>query len=186
MKIFRKLLFLLCFTFFGNSLYSEDDYSPFRYTYFQEAGVSFYYSGYAFAPSLGYWFRFNFYEKNEFLSVSASCPVSVGGYFSSYSGGYFALDLPATVEINFGNRANDLTEFPIGGFAGVGGGFNLMYGFGASRSYGPLVHGGLRTSIAGKNMTLRFSYLIGVGGIAENSSIDTNPNVLGLGIFYSL
>lgn len=186
MKIFRSLFLILCFAWYGNNLRSQDN-SSFRYTYFQSAGGSLYYSGYAFAPSLSYWFRFNYYEFNEFLSLSASLPLSAGGYFSSYSGGFFMVDLPVTADINFGNQANDLTEFPIGGFLGVGGGFNFMYGIGASRSYGPLLHAGLRVAPGGRNMTLRFSYLLGIGGVDSSTpSLDNNPNVVGVGIFYSL
>ncbi|MCX6182749.1 MAG: hypothetical protein NT150_12565 [Bacteroidetes bacterium] len=184
MNIFRKLVFVGCFISFGSNLCAQEKYSPFHYTFFQEGGASIYYSGYALGPSLSYWFRFNFYEFSEFLSLSASCPVSIGGYFSSYSGGYFALDLPATLDFNFGNRANDETEFPVGGFAGVGAAFNAMYGIGASRSYGPLVHTGFRTSVAGRSMTLRFSYLFGLGGMDASTQVDGNPNVIGLGLFY--
>jgi hypothetical protein len=186
MNLFRKAFLVIVFSFFGNSLYCKVDSTSLRWTYFQEGGVSFYYSGYAFAPSLSYWFRFNFYEFNEFASLSLSAPLSASGYFSTYSGGYLMVDLPVTADFNFGNHANDITDFPIGGFLGVGAGFNYMFGFGASRSYGPLLHAGLRTSLMGRKMTLRLSYLIGPGGIDPVLLRDDNPNVLGLGIFFSL
>ncbi|MFM7023549.1 MAG: hypothetical protein ACKOXB_11295 [Flavobacteriales bacterium] len=189
MKIFRRLFLLLCFAFAANTMYSqqEDTYSPFRITHFKEGGFSVYYSGYAIAPTLSYWFRMNFYEYNEFVSVSASAPLSISAYFSSYSGGFLALDLPLTADINFGNRANDETDFPIGGFVGAGGAFNLMYAWGASRSYGPLLHTGLRTTAGGKDLTLRFSYLFGIDGTSDSSpATDTNPGVWGVGVFYGL
>ena len=192
MKILRGALFGIFFSIFAMDVAAQptianDSDSPFRITHFKEGGVSFYYSGYAFSPTLSYWFRMNYYEFNEFLSLSASCPVSFAGYFSSYYGGRFSIDLPITADINFGNRANDITEFPIGGFVGIGGAFNLMMGFGNSISYGPLLHGGFRAAVAGRPFTLRASYLFGIGGVDLNSSsVDANPNVLGVGIFYSL
>jgi|GEM_PF-2338027 len=188
----RGLLFGICFLLFtgisdAQSTKSNSSDSPFHITHFKEGGVSFYYSGYAFSPTFSYWFRMNYYEFNEFLSLSASCPASIAGYFSSYYGGRFSIDLPITADINFGNRANDITEFPVGGFLGMGGGFNLMMGFGNSISYGPLVHGGFRAAVAGRPFTVRASYLFGVGGTdVNNPSFDSNPNVFGVGFFYSI
>jgi hypothetical protein len=37
----------------------------------------------------------------------------------------------------------------------------------------------------GRSVTLRFSYLFGLGGV-DSSGFDSNPNIFGIGVFYAM
>ena len=165
---------------------AESNKVSFTSSFHQETGFTLYFSTYAIIPVGTYWGRVNFLEPQDDLSVSASMPLSLGGSIGTY-GGLLVLDLPLTVDVNIGDRATDDATAPFGAFVGAGGGFNFMLGNGYIRSFGPLTHTGLRVTspFTGRSVTLRFSYLFGLGGV-DSSGFDSNPNIFGIGVFYAM
>ncbi len=185
-----KYFFVVLFAFLLNTVLlaqhsAADSTSKSNINFFNEGGISLFITPNAITPVASYWFRMNVYEPQDHLSVSLSLPLSVGGSIGTY-GGYFGLDLPFTADLNIGNRATKKIDFPLGLFVGGGYGINTTLGYGFNLSYGPLMHAGLRLTspLSGRNLTFRFSYLYGIGGISPTSTIDVNPNVLGVGMFY--
>lgn len=167
---------------------SASDEGPFKFkpSFHQESGFSVFYNTYTVIPVGTYWGRLNLFEPNESLSISASCPFSIGGSIGSY-GNFLALDIPVTLDINVGNRATSASNAPVGTFIGLGGGFNMLLGGGMLRSFGPLTQAGFRVTspFTGKSVTLKVSCLFGLGGLDANN-IDYNPNVYGIGVFYAM
>jgi hypothetical protein len=189
MKEQHKYIFVLLFSFLFCAAQAQNSNSSdttFKPTFHQESGFSVYVSQYAIIPVATYWGRVNFLEPKKDLSFSVSMPVSLGGSFGSF-GGFLVLDVPLAVEVNVGNRSTEKSTAPIGAFIGAGGGFNLMLGGGYVRSFGPLTHMGLRvlSPFNGRSVTLRISYLFGLGGVDANG-IDYNPNIFGIGAFYAM
>jgi hypothetical protein len=185
----HKYLFVLLFCFLICALQAQNSNSSdstFKPTFHQESGFTVYISPYAIIPVATYWGRVNFLEPKKELSVSASMPISLGGSIGTF-GGLLVLDVPLTVDVNIGDRATDDAVAPFGAFMGAGGGFNLMLGNGFIRSFGPLTHAGLRVTspFTGRSVTLRFSYLLGIGGV-DASGFDSNPNIFGIGAFYAM
>jgi hypothetical protein len=120
------------------------------------------------------------YHLGSGLTVGAPVAVGFQGSVNSQSGGSFTigLDLPLTLDYNFGlgSTPDDEEEQGFGGF--IGGGFSYTYSSYSSQfyipdvvnsteqvkgsSYGPLANAGLRASIAGKPYTLRLFYKMGL------------------------
>ena len=186
----HKYLFVLLFSFLFCASQAQNSASSnkekFTSSFHQETGFTLYFSPYAIIPVGTYWGRVNFLEPKDELSVSASMPLSLGGSIGTY-GGLLVLDLPLTIDVNIGDRATDDAFAPFGAFVGAGGGFNFMLGNGYMRSFGPLTHAGLRVTspFTGRSVTLRFSYLFGLGGV-DASGVDYNPNIFGIGVFYAM
>ncbi len=185
----HKYLFVLLFSILFCAVQAQTSNSSdttFKPTFHQETGFSVYFSPYAIIPVATYWGRVNFLEPKKELSVSASMPISLGGSIGSY-GGLLVLDVPLTIDVNIGDRSTDKAISKAGAFIGAGGGFNLMIGNGYMRSFGPLTHAGLRVTspFTGRSVTLRFSYLFGLGG-DDVSGVDYNPNIFGIGMFYAM
>ncbi|MFZ9848687.1 MAG: hypothetical protein ACO3EE_11115, partial [Flavobacteriales bacterium] len=164
----HKYLFVLLFSIFFCAVQAQNSNSAdttFKPTFHQESGFTVYLSPYAIIPVATYWGRVNFLEPQKELSVSASIPISLGGRIGTF-GGLLVLDVPLTVDVNIGDRSTKKATSKAGAFVGAGGGFNLMLGNGYVRSFGPLTHAGLRVTspFTGRSGTLRFSYLLGIGG----------------------
>jgi hypothetical protein len=187
----HKYIFVLLFTFFFAAIQAQStteikDPFQFKPSFHQESGFSVFINPYAILPVGSYWGRLNLFEPSSHFSISASCPISLGGSIGTY-GGMLGLDVPLTLDLNVGNRATDEADFPIGFFMGAGAGYNLLVGGGYVRSFGPLAHAGLRLTspLSGRSISLRISYLLGVGGVDVNGN-DYNPDVFGLGLFYAM
>lgn len=186
----HRYLIVLLFSFLICAIHAQTNTKPkkdleFKPSYHQSSGFSIFLTPYTILPVATYWGRVNFLELNENVSVSASVPLSLGMSLGTY-GSFFCIDAPLTIEANLGNQATDDTDFPIGAFIGGGFGFNAILAGGFLRSYGPLSHVGIRATspFTGRSVTVRISYLYGVGGVDANG-IDYNPNVYGIGAFYN-
>jgi hypothetical protein len=189
MKQHKYIFVLLLFFFVAPSwAQSSTNDEPFKFkpSFHQESGFSVFFNSYSIIPVGTYWGRLNMFEPKKYLSISASCPFSIGGSIGSF-GSFLAIDVPLTVDLNIGDRATSKADIPAGAFIGGGGGFNMLVGGGMLRSYGPLAHAGVRVTspLSGRSITLRISYLFGLGGIDANG-IDFNPNVFGIGAFYAM
>jgi hypothetical protein len=119
-------------------------------------------------------------------AVSIGVPVTLGfsGSFNSREGGSFSfgLDAPVAVDYNFGYAAaghDEENEAGFGGFIGAGFGYTKTAvatpdnynttiwneaDFSATKSYGPMVHAGVRFPIkqGANSITLRVSYKKGL------------------------
>lgn len=123
--------------------------------------------------------RYNITES-ETGAISVGLPLTAGlsGSVNSREGGTMSviLDLPITVDYNFGAGSSDYNESGFGGFLGLGFGYtysnytddfvipgyvNLTEQVKGS-SYGPLVNGGIRAFIGERTYFLRVSYKLGM------------------------
>lgn len=135
-------------------------------------------------PQLGGWGvfyhpRFNISET-ETSAISIGIPLTLGltGSYNSREGGNMSLlvDLPLTVDYNFGAGSSEYAESGFGGFIGAGFGYthssntDEFYIPGVvnmteqvkGTSYGPLVNGGIRALIGEKTFFLRGFYKMGL------------------------
>lgn len=123
--------------------------------------------------------RFNLSET-ETSAISVGIPLTLGftGSYNSREGGNMSLlvDLPITVDYNFGAGSVDEVESGFGGFIGVGFGYTHSSNTNEfvipgvvnmteqikGTSYGPLVNGGIRALIGEKTFFLRGFYKMGL------------------------
>lgn len=123
--------------------------------------------------------RFNISE-GETSAISIGIPLTLGftGSYNSREGGNMSLlvNLPLTVDYNFGAGAIEEAESGFGGFIGAGFGYthssntNEFYIPGVvnmteqvkGTSYGPLVNGGIRALIGERTYFLRAFYKMGL------------------------
>ena len=120
-----------------------------------------------------------FFRYQVARNITVGVPVTLGlqGSANSREGGSYSigLDLPVTVDYNFGLGSNIEEETDeaegFGGFVGGGAGYtysnsatNSIFGadYSSGSSYGPLVNAGIRAALRGKIYTLRLSYKIGL------------------------
>jgi hypothetical protein len=123
--------------------------------------------------------RYNVTES-ETGAVSVGLPLTAGlsGSVNSRTGGTMSviLDLPITVDYNFGAGSSDYNESGFGGFLGLGFGYTysnytdefVIPGYVdlteqvKGSSYGPLVNGGIRAYIGDRTYFLRVFYKLGM------------------------
>jgi hypothetical protein len=123
--------------------------------------------------------RYNIVESDA-GAVSLGLPLTLGisGSVNSRSGGSISLtaDVPLMLDYNVGAGATEDSEAGFGGFVGAGFGYtytNQVYDYYVNgsiygsdnikgKSYGPLVHGGIKANIGEKIYFLRAFYKMGV------------------------
>ncbi len=113
------------------------------------------------------------------LRLAASPTVGLSGTINSQSGGSlaFLFDVPADVELHFGNRNDE----GFGGHLGAGFGFNRIANQGSSSNtaFGPHFTFGLKTFVFGGLYGVRVSFMLNV---AKKKEADAYPpkDVIGL------
>ncbi|MFT6745826.1 MAG: hypothetical protein ACJAZ2_000164 [Glaciecola sp.] len=119
--------------------------------------------------SFGVYPRYNFIAPKDYFSISVGSPLNLGFSFTAGSYGTFIQfmgDIPVTVDLNLGSRATLFNESLFGAY--VGAGFNYNYMFyqvnddkATIHTVGPMIHGGFRWEINGRETGFRVSYLSG-------------------------
>lgn len=174
--------FLLAFLLLGSiMLNAQNDGSDVGYTKYQswslEASAGFFIQAdnQLFYYSFGVFPRYNFWAPKDYLSFSVGTPANLGLEFAAANGSSVLLwmvDLPLTLDFNLGARATKFNNSPLGFFAGGGLNYNFMnitlngepFNF---HTFGPVVHGGFRFKINGRQSGIRLSYLDGFGASSE-------------------
>ena len=151
------------------------------------------YYGFGFFP------RYNFIAPKEYLSVSAGAPMNVGLDVFVSSGGsiiQYMIDLPLVLDFNIGSRATRFDDTPFGAFLGGGLAYNFSHlTFGTANlnlhTFGPMVHGGFRWRMNGRETGVRISYLSGFGKRSEEVNgiiVEGQPGnkILSISVIYGI
>lgn len=125
--------------------------------------------------SFGIYPRYNFIAPKDYLTVSVGSPLNLGFSFSAGSFGTFMQfmgDIPLTVDLNIGSRATPFNESLFGAYIGAGLNYNYMFyqindEKARIHTVGPMIHGGFRWEINGRETGFRVSYLSGFGTADE-------------------
>jgi len=175
-----KILLLLSFL-----VTSQKAFSQFGYMHGLGGGVTFDYlstpsfTRLNYTPEVWYHARLNVFDNGNFFGLSFDAIPGLGGSYSSKYGGYFQLNLPITLNLNFGAGSFKYSYQKAGFFAGVG--FNYVFSVYdiVAHYYGPHIHLGPRFTIKGgeKMMSIRLTY---------TADIHYNAHLFGLGIIYPL
>lgn len=160
-------------------------YSQFSYMHGYGGGFTFDYLSIPELTRLNYtpegWYhaRLNVFDNGNFFGLSFDAVPGLGGSYNSQYGGYFQLNLPITLNLNFGAGSFKYSYQKAGFFGGVG--FNYVFSVYdiVAHYYGPHVHLGPRFTIKGgeKVMTIRLTY---------TADINYNAHLFGLGVIYPL
>lgn len=132
--------------------------------------------------------RYNFNVKdNSSLSIGSPISATLGGLVNSRGGNSTitaTFDIPLVLDYNIGLGAKEAQSEDaktFGGFIGAGFSFtstSARYFYSKTdgsnaeipyRSFGPLVHAGIRTNIANRNYFLRGAYKIGLDKLKLNT-----------------
>lgn len=154
---------------------------------------SFTYYGFGFFP------RYNFFAPKEYLSISAGAPMNLGLDIFVSSGGsiiQYMVDLPLVLDFNIGSRATRFDDTPFGAFFGGGFGYNFSHlTYGAANlnlnTFGPMVHGGFRWRMNGRETGVRISYLSGFGTQSQEVNgiiVEGQPGnkILSIAVIYGI
>lgn len=152
-----------------------------------------------FYYGIGGYPRYNFFAPRDYFSFSAGMPFNAGFdllYGSNGSLIQLMADVPLTLDINLGSRATPYNESLFGIFLGGGLDYNFMHFSYNSISqnehtFGPVVHGGFRWEINGKQTGVRIAYTRGFGGRSEEINgiiVEGNPGnrILAVSVLYGI
>jgi hypothetical protein len=171
------LMAILCSTFFAKAQFVKSDVGASIFVGVGKASVTG-----APKPSSSFYGAswYPRYIVNSNISIGVPLTLGFSGSSNSRTGasGSFGLDLPIAVDYNFGYGADGNTEdsdASFGGFAGGGFGYTIAaesdpyYGSSSAKTYGPMVHGGVRFPIQGtKSITVMVSAKLGLDKLKYN------------------
>jgi hypothetical protein len=141
--------------------------------------------------SFGVYPRYNVFAPKDYFSISAGVPANIGFSFSAGPFGTFIQfmgDVPLTIDLNIGSRATPFNESIFGAYVGGGINYNFMYyqinGSNTNlHSLGPVIHGGFRWTINGRETGFRISYLNGIGELEES---ERRNSILSISVIYGV
>lgn len=126
--------------------------------YLQDIGASFNQfnnmGGSLLLPGIQYIGRYNFYEKNDFQSLSLSSHPSLGFQADAFFGSFFMLNLPVFLEGTLGRGSSKFNDQWVGLSLAVGPEFNLLNRF---NQFGLSGAATFRFKIAGRPYFIRYS-----------------------------
>ena len=149
--------------------------------------------------NFGVYPRYNVIAPRDYFSVSAGFPLNAGFQLGFGSVGtiiQIMTDIPAAIDINFGARATSYNSSLFGAFVGVGMDYNFMnFTYNSLKiiehTVGPMIHGGFRWKINGRETGLRISYTKGFGSadqVVNGIIVAGNPGnrILSFSVIYGL
>jgi hypothetical protein len=136
--------------------------------------------------SFGVFPRYNFIAPKDHLTVSVGSPLNLGFGFSGGSNGtyvQFMGDVPVTIDLNIGSRATPFDDSKFGAYLGGGLDYNYMYyqfdNIKANlHTFGPIIHGGFRWELNGRQTGFRISYLSGFSRTTEPTTNEAGTIII--------
>ena len=149
--------------------------------------------------NFGIYPRYNFFAPKDYFTISAGFPLNAGFSLATGTNGTIVqmmADLPVAVDLNLGARATSFNSSLFGSFLGIGMAYNYM-NFTAGtisiseHTIGPMLHGGFRWTMNGRETGLRISYTKGFGSadkVVNGIIVEGNPGnrILSFSIVYGL
>lgn len=149
--------------------------------------------------NFGVYPRYNVYAPKDYFTASVGFPLNAGFNLGFGSWGtiiQIMADVPVAVDLNLGARATPYSSALFGAYVGAGIDYNFM-NFTANdikiieHTIGPMVHGGFRWKMNGRETGLRISYTKGFGSpdkVVNGIIVAGNPGnrILSFSVIYGL
>lgn len=115
-----------------------------------------------FIPGATYSMLYMLKSPSDNISFTAGSHMSLGAFYSSFSGGFLLLDAPLLAHVHLGHAATRHATFPFGVMLGTGLGLN--YTLASERvgqfSLGPMLEAGIKVDFPTRSVTIKGSYMV--------------------------